>query len=288
VTGSVFVLGGNLNADGEIGGDLVVIGGNASLGNTAVVKGDAVTLGGNIDRDGATIEGDEIRGENVTIPFDFEFDKLVLDELVRVPMRAFRFSLQTRVLAYMFQSFVLAALAVLIVMIWPSATKKIGAALVRQPATSAGIGILTAIVAPVLIIVMIVTICLLPVGLLGVVVLLVAGLLGLVSIGQEVGQRIAQALEQEIQPIVVAGIGTLVVALVVLGFGFIPCIGWLAPALVGAYGLGGVILTRFGTRFYTPGVSSDVEMPAIETVDESVSEEAKDEEAQDPSEDEGK
>jgi hypothetical protein len=103
-----------------------------------------------------------------------------------------------------------------------------------------------------------------------------------------VGQRIAQALEQEIQPIVVAGIGTLVVALVVLGFGFIPCIGWLAPALVGAYGLGGVILTRFGTRFYTPGVSSDVEMPAIETVDESVSEEAKDEEAQDPSEDEGK
>jgi hypothetical protein len=271
VTGSVFVLGGNLEVGGEIDGDLVVIGGNASLGGSAVVKGDVVTLGGNVDRDGATIEGDEIRGENVTIPFDFEFDRLV-----NMPFRAFRFSAQARVLGYLFQSFVLAALAILIVMIWPGATNKVGAALVRQPAASAGIGILTAIVAPVLIVVMMVTICLLPVGLLGIVVLLVAGLFGWIAIGLEVGQRIAIALDQDIQPVVIAGVGTLVLALVILGFGFIPCIGWMAPALVGAYGLGAVILTRFGTRLYAPGVSDDVEVPTDETAGELVAEEDQD------------
>ncbi len=283
VTGSVFILGGNLEADGEIDGDLIVIGGNASLGASALVKGDAVTLGGNVDRDGATIEGDEIRGENVTIPFDFKFD-----QLVNVPFRAFRFSLQTRVLGYLFQSFVLAALAILIVMIWPGATNKVGAALVRQPVTSAGIGILTAVVAPVLIVVLIVTICLLPVGLVGIVVLLVAGLLGWVAIGQEVGHRIAMALDQDLQPVVVAGIGTLVMALVVLGFGFIPCIGWMAPALVGAYGLGGVILTRFGTRLYAPGVPGAVAIPAVETAEELLAEEVPEDEAQDQAEDESK
>jgi hypothetical protein len=281
VTGSVFVLGGNLEADGEIGSELVVIGGNASLGDSAVVKGDVVTLGGNIDRDGATIEGDEIRGENMTIPLDFEFD-----QLVDVPYRAFRFPLQARVLGYLFQSFVLAALALLIVMIWPGATNKVGAALVRQPWASAGIGLLTAIAAPVLFIVMIVTICLIPFGLLGIVVLLVAGLFGWVAVGQEVGRRIALALDQELQPLVAAGIGTLVLALVVLGFGFIPCIGWTAQALVGAYGLGAVILTRFGTRFYTPGGPVDVEMPAVEAAQERLAEEVEADEVQESAEDE--
>ncbi|MFQ5923361.1 MAG: hypothetical protein ACE5M4_11005, partial [Anaerolineales bacterium] len=37
---------------------------------------------------------------------------------------------------------------------------------------------------------------------------------------------------------------------VVGGIGLIPCIGWLAPLLVGAAGLGAVILTRFGSREY--------------------------------------
>jgi hypothetical protein len=63
-----------------------------------------------------------------------------------------------------------------------------------------------------------------------------------------------KALDQDFQPVVEAGLGTLVFALVVLGFGFIPCVGWVASALVSSIGIGAVILTRFGAKAYAPGV----------------------------------
>ena len=34
------------------------------------------------------------------------------------------------------------------------------------------------------------------------------------------------------------------------GIGLVPCVGWIAPFLVAAMGLGGVILTRFGSQPY--------------------------------------
>ena len=60
----------------------------------------------------------------------------------------------------------------------------------------------------------------------------------------------------------------------------IPCIGWLPWFLVACVGLGGVILTRFGTQAYeplnagpqitgrpTPGMSQDVIEVAVQDVD---------------------
>ena len=41
--------------------------------------------------------------------------------------------------------------------------------------------------------------------------------------------------------------------LVTFGIDSIPCVGWLAPFFVTALGLGGVLLTRFGTQDYPPG-----------------------------------
>jgi hypothetical protein len=84
---------------------------------------------------------------------------------------------------------------------------------------------------------------------------------GWIALGLEVGKRLAIALNQEYQPVVMAGLGTLVLSLVVNGINFIPCVGWFAPFLVSAVGLGGVILSRFGTQTY---VISAAAVPAEE------------------------
>ena len=34
---------------------------------------------------------------------------------------------------------------------------------------------------------------------------------------------------------------------------WVPCVGWVAPVVLGAIGLGAVTLTRFGTQPYLPG-----------------------------------
>ena len=249
VEGTVALIGGNLDANGEIDGDLVVVGGNATLGASAVVRGDVWEIGGNVSRGTARIEGDYYEGEGLDIPYnfdDFNFDFT----------RTFRgfpgswISLQTRVIAYLFQSFMLAALAVLVLIFWPNPTGRVASTVIGQPLATGGIGLLTIVVAPILFLLLMITICLIPVSIIGIIILVVAVVFGWIALGLEVGKRLAIALNQEYQPVVMAGLGTLVLSLVVNGINFIPCVGWLAPFLVGAVGLGGVILSRFGTQTY--------------------------------------
>ncbi len=249
VEGSVAIIGGNLDARGEIGGDLVVVGGNATLGASAVVRGNVWEIGGNVSRGTARIEGDYFEGEGVVVPF--EFDDFDLDFT-----RTFRgfpgvwVSTQARVIWYLFQSFVLAALAVLVVIFWPNPTSRVASTVIGQPVATGGIGLLTIVVAPILLILLMITVCLIPVSIIGIIILVVAFVFGWIALGLEVGKRLAIALNQEYQPVVMAGLGTLVLSLVANGINFIPCVGWLAPFLVGAVGLGGVVLSRFGTQTY--------------------------------------
>ena len=258
VNGNVFVMGGNLDADGFIDGDLAIMGGNASLGPNAVVDGDVVTLGGNVDPGLAIIKG-KITSEQV---FDFPIN-FGSTSSYRFPQQfrgfqdfpGFGMSMGTRILMYFFQAFLLAALAALVVVFIPEQTKRVASALTEQPWISGGIGLLTMIVAPILIFFLFITICFAVLGFLGVFILVVAGVFGWIAVGMEVGDRLAKALEREWQPVLAAAAGTLIVSLVLMGIGFFPCIGWLAQFLVGAAGLGAVILTRFGTREYVPGGS---------------------------------
>jgi hypothetical protein len=253
VEGSVAVVGGNLDANGEIGGDLVVVGGNATLGASAVVFGDVWEIGGNVTRGTARIEGEYYPAEGIDIPFDFDFDDFNFDFT-----RVFRVypgswvSTQTRVIGYLFQSFMMAALAVLVVIFWPNPTSRVSSTMIGQPVTTGGIGLLTIVVVPLVLLLLMITICLIPVSIVGVILLVVAIVFGWIALGLEVGKRLAIALNQKYQPVVMAGLGTLVLSLVVNGIGFIPCVGWLAPFLVAAVGLGGVLLTRFGTQVYQP------------------------------------
>ncbi len=251
VQGSVFLVGGNLVGYGQVTGDLAIIGGNANLGPSAVVGGDLITIGGNVNRSGAVIEGEVISGEQFDVPMNFNWDADWNDYVFRGYGRSF----QSRVLGYLFQSFMLAALSVLVLMFWPKQTKLVADTLVEQPMIAGALGLLTAIVAPILFLLLIVTICLAVVGIGGVVVLIAAWVMGWIALGLEVGNRLAKAANQDWQPVVAGGLGTLIFSLVVNGIGFIPCIGWLAPFLLGAAGLGAVIMTRFGTRPYGLQVS---------------------------------
>jgi len=247
VAGDVFILGGNLVGAGTIEGDLVILGGNADLRPSAIVTGDVVTIGGGFNPNGARVEGDRVVGDDITvIPFDMDwlsgvqFPSNVLDNL-RLPV-------QTRVESYFVNSFLLTVVAVLVVLFAPLATDRIAQAVISKPAQAGGLGLLTTIVYPLMLVIMVVTICLIPFALLAVLLLVFAWVFGMVAIGFEIGKRIFNALDQEVHPILTGALGTLVLALVVNGIGLVPCVGWLVQYFVGVVGLGAVIITRFGTQ----------------------------------------
>ena len=269
VNGDVFLMGGNAEIAGEVTGDVALLGGNVELLATAHVYGDAVAIGGNLIRaagarvDGQVAEGNEFIGPfDFSWPFDFGFDGV--RGIGPVESLRMGFSPVLGLIWFGFRSLLLAAVAVLVVMFWPQPTDRTGRAAIAQPILGGGLGLLTIVVGPILLLVLAITILLIPVTLIGIVLLLVAGLFGWIAIGLEVGKRLAEAFKWELQPPAAAGMGTLVLTLVIGGIALVLpwCVGWLAPFLVASIGLGAVMLTRFGSREYAGG-SAPAPMPKL-------------------------
>jgi hypothetical protein len=241
VNGNVAVLGGTLSINGEITGDVSAMGGVVSIGDTALIKGDVITLGATVSRsDKATIQGSfgpgapTIRLPGTTRPN---------------PIREGA-QLVWNIFGPIFRSLALAALAVLVSLFALRPMEHVGDAMTAQPFIAGGLGLLSAVVIPMLLVIISITIILLPVGLLGVLVLALALIFGWIAAGLVTGERLGNALKQNWSGPVAAGVGTLALSLAVSLISIIPCIGWIPAFLVGVMGLGGVLLTRFGLQHY--------------------------------------
>lgn len=250
VNGEVVLMGGTVEIDGNVHGSVVGMGGVVSLGSMAVVDGDLTTLAATLNQEaGAQVRGQIVRGLRTPLRFPFPGRGIVPD----VPDFGVRFPGVLNIMWFFFRTFLWAALAVLLVMFLPTHTERVAITIVRQPILAGGVGLLTAVVAPLLLIGIAITIILIPVSLVGILILTIAWFFGRIALGYEIGKRFAETTSQDWPPAVAAGIGTLVMTFVVDGANIlIPCVGWIIPALVGIIGLGGILLSRFGTQTYPP------------------------------------
>lgn len=248
VGGDAVILGGSLVVNGVIEGDVLVLGGLAEFGPTAVIGGDLSSVSGTLHLDPmAKVEGTV--HENLELPFDLP-GRVETPSTSQLAERNVGFTFWGS-LFFVFRSFLWASLAILVVLFLPRNTRRVGDVIVSNPVISGGLGLMTGLVGMLIILVLAVTIIGIPVSLIVAVGLVAAWALGMVVIGVETGERFANLLKQEWALPVNAGIGTFLVTLVVYGVEeLVPCIGWLLPLIVGSIGLGGVLLTVFGTRDY--------------------------------------
>ena len=244
VNGDVVLFGGTLTAQGEITGSVIGIGGLVDLGETAVVGKDVVDLGSNVDSSsGAIVEGQITPGFSGPLRFDFPGARLPRLEVSMNPFFVLMW--------FLLRAFLWAAVAVILVLLLPRHLDAIRGAAVHQPLIAGGVGLLTALIAPLLLIFLLITICLSPLSLVGFLFLAIAWGVGLIALGLELGNRLAEMFKQDWAPGLSAGVGTLLLILVLNGLnGLIPCVGWIFPAVAGCVGLGAVLLTRFGTQPY--------------------------------------
>ncbi len=245
VFGDVVILGGNLDADGLITGSVISIGGNVDLGDNATVQKDIVVFGSNLDQAlGASVQGDII--DEMAGPLAFNFSENMRTPVFRLGVNPF-----FEVVWFGLRALLWAILAVVLVLFLPKQFDQIGRTVVQQPIVSGGLGLLTMFIAPVVLVLLLITLICSPLSLLGILVLAVAWAFGLIALGLEVGSRLAKILNQEWAPALSAGVGTLLLVIVLNGVqAVIPCVGWVFPAIAGMVGLGAVILTRFGSQPY--------------------------------------
>ena len=260
VSDDVVVLGGNVSSDGTIDGNVTIVGGNVRLKSNALVRGDVRTVGGSLSRSqGSRIEGQHFSENDFAFPFDFDWSGPNIQ-----PIRIRSTSIITSAIWYVFRIFLLAALAVMLVLFAAKPTERVASSIVGQPLIAGGGGFLSVIVLPVLLIFLTITIILIPVVFLLILVIALAILFGWIGIGLEVGRRLSEMMKWEIHPAAEAGLGTFLFSAVVLGIGLIPCVGWIAPFVAGLFALGGVIVSRFGTATYQFGSPSTAALEAPE------------------------
>lgn len=274
VEGSVVVMGGSMKIDGTVEQEVVMIGGTVSLGSNAVVEGDVVMVGGSLQQ----VEGAEIKGEiiNTTSPEVNISTGTAMLPLFNVPDAPeppnFDFHINPLRSAFNVfgQAFLMALLAALVVAFIPVPTQRVGQAVSSQPLVAGGLGCMTALVVPVALIFLVLltfTVLLAPltISLIGIgsILLAVALIFGEMAIGLEVGQRLVKSFRSEWPLPLSAAMGTFLLVLVVQAIGtLLWCFGWWAPILLSLISVGGVLMTRFGTRAALPPMAPEV--PAVQ------------------------
>jgi hypothetical protein len=260
LNGDILMVGGSLEIAGEINGDIVVAGGLLDITETAVIAGDITSAGANVQRDPeAVIEGDittEQEGPFIVTPIG-----------VRLPQINTAIAPSFGFLGFILRVILWALLAMLLALFLPNQLSRTARTAISQPIISGGLGLLTAIVLPIMLVIIALTILLIPVSLIGIFLLILAWAFGLIALGTELGQRIAGIFKAQWHPALAAGAGTFFLILVINGIeSAIPCLGWLPKIIVGVLGLGAVMLTRFGLQAY-PSAEPEVLQTMPEVID---------------------
>jgi hypothetical protein len=142
----------------------------------------------------------------------------------------------------------IAALGLLIGILFPNHLKKTAKSIVNEPVKSGVLGFLTVFVSPIVFVILAITIILLPVSLLAILALGILMLYGWVAVGYEIGLRVSSAAKVNWEPSIIAGLGTLILSSIAALVAMIPCIGFLIYPIVTSVGLGGVLISQFGRR----------------------------------------
>lgn len=244
VIGNVVILGGSAQAAGTINGNLVVLGGSLNLAPTFILNGNLTTAGGSLTRaPGAQINGQTYTNENGP--------SFVFPNGIQVPVINSTFNPALKALGYFVGLILWSLIAMLVAMFLSTPLNRISQTALSQPLLSGGLGLLTIVLLPIILVLLAITICLIPVAVVGAIILAVAWAYGLIALGFEVGKRISLAVKQEWHPAIAAGVGTLVLMAILNGLEtFIPCVGWIPIFLTGIVGLGAVLLTQFGSKPY--------------------------------------
>jgi hypothetical protein len=253
--GNVILVGGSLESHGSLDGDIAAVGASIRVAATADIEGSIACIGPEPQvEEGARISGSvkSVGGITQTGSIWTVVGRKGI-ELSRFSFGGWSFGHYDpwyEIASLLFRVLLLSAVAVLVVLFLPSATGRVSRTVTERPAIAFLTGVLSLAAAVALLLFLFITICLSPLSLLGSLVLAAALLLGWVSLGWEIGKRLAAVLHLTLHPATAAGLGTMILTLVAGGIGYLPCVGPILIALLLAFGMGAVVLTRFGGREY--------------------------------------
>lgn len=243
----VVVFGGSTRIAGQITGDVVVFGGSVTLEPTAVIGNNGIVWGGFIDKkEGAVVRGEIKRSAAMDSP-------RVRWNWAPLGSAPFHNGWFDEVLGWFFKNLIntlaLAALGALILVFLPTQLNQVASVAEKSALPSIGVGCLTWLIVPPLMILFAITCLGIPLTLVLAIAFVSAIVLGWVAISLIIGDKLLNALKAKNSvPILALVVGLIVLWLITS----LPILGALIWLFVAALAVGAVVLTRFGTRAYPP------------------------------------
>ncbi|MFN2323623.1 MAG: hypothetical protein ABR510_11775 [Trueperaceae bacterium] len=236
IDGVVVLLDGALTIDGEVAGDVFLMGGTLALGDRARVGGRIVVAGGELRAsDAATVAGGVTR--------DLEAAAEAIRPTPTPAQRAGRFLSQTLLLA------LAAFVAVLLV---PHATTRTAEAIRHHPVVTVAMGALSGLIGVVLLVAMAFTVVLIPAALIGFFLFGVAVVFGWLAFGRLVGRALRRLGVGPLGARAEAVVGAVAFVVALNAVAAVPWIGAPLSLLASVMALGAVVLTGFGWRRFVP------------------------------------
>lgn len=273
VRGNVAVMAGEVLVNGHIEGNLVAFGGVVDLGATAVVEGDVVALGTVRRHPDAQVHGRLVMGLGAARSMGMfarphAEGRLSVERLF--PAVGTWAGAVLRILAIVIA---LIGTALVLAVLLPGNLNNIARVMISHLPLTVGVGLLTFVLLIFLVPILVVLCIGIPVAIVLLLAVGVGALVGWVAAGTLLGERLLHVFRVgTTHPAIAAGLG---VGLMTL-FAQVPCVGWLLGLFIASWGLGSVILTRFGfgeTAFWPPERSTRI--PPLEEEPPQASTEAK-------------
>lgn len=240
VSGDISLIGSNLELSGQVFGDINVVAGTSIISDTAVIRGDINQALHQTQISHKAI----ITGSSNTYSFPSKqgssSGSWFSDLLGWIKPSRIIILFMARILVW-----ILAAL--LVVGLFPESTNRVIKAIRSNPVPAFAVGLISLIIFPIVAAILIISVCLSPIGLIMLIALIICYLWGWVSISFLLGNQLRTWLGFNWDNTVISIIGALSLGILTMFIFFIPLLGILINLSITSIGVGGVVFSRFGT-----------------------------------------
>ena len=261
VNGDVSIIQGQITASGLIAGDLSCINCSGNVADSAEIQGNLVTLGKNLT---VSSKAKIQQNSSINLPFNLNLGNVNLNNLIhQIQQSQTPPTLVSKILMTIFIVLAMSALSVLVALLFPRGTRNVAGTIASQPLAAWGVGFLTVLVVEIAAVIMLFTLILIPVSLVAELGLVAAIVYGYVGLGYEIGNRLSLNSNLNWTEPISAGVGTLLLGLIVGIVSWIPVLGFLILIITPFFGLGAVVLSVFGSK---PFPAAKANQPVMQTV----------------------
>jgi hypothetical protein len=259
IQGDYYQLGGSVDFNGELTGDLQLIGAAANILPRAIIRGDLIRNSSTADiQAGAVIGGTNTISE-VTQPETLPFTLPTLEPLKPLePLKTLQPAKSPELLkpvlpaikvtGSIFAAILQSLLAMIIAFFFSDRITRAAERSSKRTMSTLLIGFLGALAAPFIIVLTILTIIGIPLAVVEVVLLAAAVIFGYIAMGTQIGMRLSAAFRTRWHPAIHAGVGTFLLSLGLAALSSLGAAGIILITLTGFLGFGVTIRSRFGRR----------------------------------------